>query len=125
VGTDGTTVGCTRISGGVVGSISVEQFLEHLEQVLASAHAGSLALVEQDGEPVLMVVPMGARLDNAAMRLELAVSLFDLGRIGVGVAARIAGLAIGEFIDELGRRRIPVVRTTAEDLERELAAFGD
>lgn len=125
MGTDGTTVGCTRISGRVVGSISVEQFLEHPEQVLASAHAGSIALVEQDGEPVLMVVPMGARLDNAAMRLELAVSLFDLGRIGVGVAARIAGLAIGEFIDELGRRRIPVVRTTAEDLERELAAFGD
>jgi predicted HTH domain antitoxin len=68
---------------------------------------------------------MGAKLDDAAMRLELAVSLFDRGQIGIGVAARIAGLTISELIDELGRRRIPVVRTSAEDLERELAAFGD
>jgi len=108
-----------------MGSISVKQFLEHPEQVLAGAREGSIALVEQDGEPVLMAVPMGARLDNAAMRLELAVSLLDRGQLGIGVAARIAGLAASEFIDELGRRKIPVIRTTAEDLERELAAFGD
>jgi predicted HTH domain antitoxin len=59
------------------------------------------------------------------MRLELAVSLFDRGQIGIGIAARIAGLGISEFIDELGRRRIAVIRTTAEDLERELAAFDN
>jgi predicted HTH domain antitoxin len=106
-------------------SISVEQFLEHPEQVLAGAREGLIALVEQDGEPVLMAVPIGAPLDNAAMRLELAVSLFDRGQIGIGIAARIAGLGISEFIDELGRRRIAVIRTTAEDLERELAAFDN
>lgn len=108
-----------------MGSISVKQFLEHPEQVLAGARDGSIALITQDGEPVLMAVPMGAHFDNAAMRLELAVSLFDRGQIGIGVAARIAGLALTDFIDELGRRQIPVTRTTTEDLERELAAFGD
>jgi predicted HTH domain antitoxin len=115
-GIDGTATACTRISGHAMGLISIEQFLEHPGQVLADARAGSIALVEQDGEPVLMVVPMGATLDNAAIRLELAVSLFDRGQIGIGVAARIAGLAISELIDELGRRRIPVVRSAAEDL---------
>jgi predicted HTH domain antitoxin len=108
-----------------MGSISVKQFLDHPEQLLADARDGSIALVVQDGEPVLMAVPMGANLDSAAMRLELAVSLFDRSQIGIGVAARIAGLALSEFIDELGRRKIAVIRTTAEDLERELAAFGD
>jgi predicted HTH domain antitoxin len=108
-----------------MGSISIQQFLEHPEQVLAGTRDGSVALIVQDGEPVLMAVPMGANLDSAAMRLELAITLFDRGRISIGVATRIAGLATSEFIDELGRRRIPVIRTTAEDLERELAAFGD
>jgi predicted HTH domain antitoxin len=108
-----------------MGSISVKQFLEDPEQVLAGARDGSIALIMQDGEPVLMAVPMGAGLDNPAMRLELAVSLCDRGQVSIGVATRIAGLALSEFIDELGRRRIPVIRTTAEDLERELAAFGD
>ena len=108
-----------------MGSISVKQFLEHPEQVLAGTRDGSVALIVQDGEPVLMAVPMGAHVDNATMRLELAAALFDRGQISIGVAARIAGLALSEFIDELGRRRIPVIRASAEDLERELAAFGE
>ncbi|MGH8802247.1 MAG: UPF0175 family protein [Casimicrobiaceae bacterium] len=82
-------------------------------------------MITKDGEPVFMAVPMGASLDSSRLRLELAVSLFDREQISIGVAARIAGLSIGELIDELGRRNIAVIRTTAEDLERELAAFGD
>jgi predicted HTH domain antitoxin len=78
----------------------------------------------QDGEPVLMAVPLGANLDNSALRLELAATLFDRGQISIGIATRIAGISMSELIDELGRRKIPVIRTTAEDLERELAAFG-
>lgn len=108
-----------------MGTISVQQFLEHPELLLAGAREGSIAIVEQDSVPVLMAVPMGASLDSAATRLELAVSLFDRGQIGIGVAARIAGLAVGEFVDEVGRRKITVIRTTAEDLERELAALGN
>lgn len=108
-----------------MGSISVKQFLEHPDRVLADARGGDIALVTQDGEPLLMTVPMGANLDSQALRLELAVCLFDREQISIGVAARIAGLAVGEFIDELGRRNVLVIRTTAEDLERELAAFGD
>lgn len=108
-----------------MGSISIKQFLEHPELVLAGTRDGSVALIVEDGEPVLMAVPMRAHIDNATIRLELAAVLFDRGQISIGFAARIAGLALSEFIDELGRRRIPVIRTTAEDLERELAAFGD
>ena len=108
-----------------MGSISVQQFLDHPDRLLADARGGSIALVTQDGEPVFMAVPMGANLDNASLRLELAISLFDREQISIGVAARIAGMSIGAMIDELARRRIPVIRTTAEDLERELAAFGD
>jgi hypothetical protein len=40
------------------------------------------------------------------------------------VAARIAGLAYGEMIDELGRRDVAVIRLEPGDLERELAAFS-
>jgi predicted HTH domain antitoxin len=108
-----------------MGSMSVEQFLEHPDHLLADAQSGSIALVTRDGEPVFMAVPLGAKLDDPGLRRELAISLFDRDQISIGVAARIAGVAIGAMIDELGKRRIPVVRTTTEDLERELAAFGD
>lgn len=108
-----------------MGSISVQQFLEHPDRLLADARGGSIALVTHDGEPVFMAVPMGAKLDSPGLRLELAVSLFDREQISIGVAARIAGIPIGAMVDELGTRKIPVIRTTVEDLERELAAFGD
>lgn len=50
------------------------------------------------------------------VRLEIAVSLFDREQVSIGVASRIAGLAISEMIDELDRRRIPVVRYSKEEL---------
>jgi len=62
-------------------------------------------------------------LDARKVRLEIAVTLFDRERISIGVASRITGLAISEMIDELGRRRIPVVRYSKEDLAEELKQF--
>lgn len=106
--------------GGIMGSIPVEQFLEHPDRLLSEAQGGEIALVTRDGEPLFMAVPMGANLDARKVRLEIAVTLFDREQVSIGVASRIAGLAISEIIDELGRRRIPVVRYSKEDLAEEL-----
>lgn len=103
-----------------MGSISVEQFLENPDKVLSDARGGELAVVTQDGEPVFMAVPMGASLDSPSVRLELAVTLFARDQMSIGVASRIAGLSISEMIDELGRRRIPVVRYSEEDFAEEM-----
>ena len=103
-----------------MGSISVKQFLEHPDQLLSEAQGGEIAVVTQNGEPVFMAVPMGAGLDSKKVRLEIAVSLFDREQISVGVASRIAGLSISEMIDELGRRRIPVVRYSEEEFAEEM-----
>lgn len=101
-------------------SISVEQFLEHPDKLLSDAHGGEITVVTRDGEPVFMAVPMGASLDKRRVRLEIAVSKFDYEQVSLGVASRIAGLSISEMIDELGRRRIPVIRYSKEDLEEEM-----
>ena len=103
-----------------MGSISVEQFLEHPDKLLSEAQGGEIAVVTQDGKPVFMAVPMGASLDSPSVRLELAVSLFDREQVSIGVASRIAGLSIGETIDELGRRRIPVARYTSDEFAQEM-----
>jgi predicted HTH domain antitoxin len=108
------------VCGGGMGSIPVERFLEHPDRFLSEAQGGEIALVTQDGEPVFMAVPMGASLDARKVRLEIAVSLFDREQASIGVAAGIAGLAISEMIDELGRRRIPVVRYSKEEFAEEL-----
>lgn len=101
-------------------SISVKQFLDHPDKLLSDAQAGEIAVVTRDGEPVFMAVPMGGSLDRRRVRLEIAVSMFDHEQVSIGVASRIAGLSISEMIDELGRRRIPVIRYSKEDLEEEM-----
>lgn len=101
-------------------SISVEQFLAHPDTLLSDARSGAIAVITQDGEPVFMAVPMGPSLDGASVRLELAVALFDREQVSIGVASRIAGLSISETIDELGRRRIPVVRYSGDEFAEEM-----
>ena len=107
-----------------MGSISVKQFLEHPDRVLSEAQGGNIDVVNQDGEAVFMAVPIGAGLDPKKVRLEIAVYLFDKDQISIGVASSIASLSISEMIDELGRRRIPVVRYSEEEFAEEMKYVG-
>lgn len=45
---------------------------------------------------------------DADLRFDLAVGLFRDGRLTLGRAAGLASLAKPDFLDELGRRRIPM-----------------
>jgi predicted HTH domain antitoxin len=90
------------------------------ERLIDDARRGEPALVTVDGEPVMMTVPLGKGITSPAVRLELAVHLFDSEQISVGLAAHIAGVPYGDMVDELGRRRIPVLRCPPEDLASEL-----
>jgi predicted HTH domain antitoxin len=108
-----------------VGSISVEQFLEHPDRLLDDTRGGAIALVTQDGEPVLLALPLGKGAAASTARLELAVALFEREQASLGLAAQVAGLSYGEMLDELGRRGIAVIRLGPAELDRELAALGD
>jgi predicted HTH domain antitoxin len=59
-------------------------------------------------------------------RLNLAVDLYQSGKLSTGLAAKLANLPIGHFLYELSRRRISPFGTTADelatDVENALAA---
>jgi predicted HTH domain antitoxin len=93
-------------------------------QLVEDAQRGEPANVTRDGQPVLLSVPLGQGIESAAVRVELAATLFDREQISLGLAARIAGLSYGQMVDELGRRSIPVIRLAPGELDRELEAFG-
>ena len=105
-------------------TITPDELTRQPQRLLEDAVRGEASLVMQDGVPVMLAVPLGNGLDAAEVRSELAARLFDHEQISLGLATPIAGLSYGEMVDELGRRDIAVIRTTAAELERELAAFG-
>lgn len=51
--------------------------------------------------------PLEARLTPEMAALHLAIGLFVAEEVTLGDASRIAGLSQGQFLRELGRRRIP------------------
>jgi len=62
-----------------------------------------------------------ARLTLDEMRIELAVHLYAQGRLSIGKARELAGLALWEFRQILGSRRIPP-HFDEQDLEQDLRA---
>lgn len=54
------------------------------------------------------------------MRIEAATQWYAHQRVSQGKAAEIAGLSRAEFIDELSRRRIPVMQASFEDVMEEM-----
>ena len=53
-------------------------------------------------------------------RTLLAVKLFEVGKITLGQAAKIAELSKRAFIDVLGRNKIPILNYSPDELRREL-----
>ena len=47
-----------------------------------------------------------ARMSVQDLKLELAISLFSLGRLSMGKAAELAGLPVGTFQLHLGARKL-------------------
>lgn len=60
-----------------------------------------------------------ARLTVEQVLVELAVHLYEQGRLSIGKAHELAGLSLWEFRQLLGLRKIPP-HFAAEDLEQDL-----
>ena len=53
----------------------------------------------------------------------LATRLFDENKITLGQGAKITGMSIEGFIEELGLREIPLIRYSSVELEEDLKEF--
>ena len=58
------------------------------------------------------------------MRIEAAVQWYAQQRVSQEKAAEIAGISRAELIDELARRRIPVIQVTFDELMEEARRDG-
>lgn len=69
-------------------------------------------------------IPHAARMTREELRLELAVHLFQTGRLSFGKAREMAGLAVWEFLQLLGSRGIPL-HYGPDDYEADLRTLED
>jgi len=55
------------------------------------------------------------------VRIAAAVEWYAEGLVSQGKAAELSGLSRPEFLDELAKRKVPVIQMTVEELRAELA----
>jgi predicted HTH domain antitoxin len=58
-------------------------------------------------------------LENEA-KLLLAIKFYEIGKISLGKAAKLAGFSKGAFLEILGQYQIPVFSYSPEELEAEV-----
>lgn len=102
-------------------TLTAEELERDPKRLIDDAKLGTSDVVTDQGEPVMLTLPLGRAAPSSAERVDLAVLLYERDVLTLGLAAKAAGMSYGRMIDELGRRGIPVVRYSVEDLDRELA----
>ncbi|RDV80890.1 UPF0175 family protein [Ammonifex thiophilus] len=69
-------------------------------------------------EALRVELPPGISEEEA--RLFLAIKLYELGRLSIGQAARLAGYSKRTFMELLGKHGVPVVAYPPEELKEEV-----
>ena len=59
-------------------------------------------------------------LSEDEAKLLLAVTLYEVGKVSLGQAAKLAGFSKRAFIEVLGRYRVPVFDYSPEELRQEI-----
>lgn len=63
-------------------------------------------------------LPLGLSEDEA--KLLLAIKLYEVGKVSLGQAAKLAGFSKRTFMEMLGRYRVPVFAYSPEELRQEI-----
>lgn len=71
--------------------------------------------------PNILEIALPAFVTREEASLMMAVKLFETERLSLGQAAKLCDRSRRSFIEELGRLKVPVLNSSAGDLEGELA----
>jgi prevent-host-death family protein len=99
---------------------SIRDLRDRSGELVRELEAGHLALITKHGKPIGVTVPMSEHLLETGVAMAIAIELFKGELISLGLAAKIARVSYVEFVEALGRLRIPVINCSPQELEQEL-----
>lgn len=68
----------------------------------------------------VLEIDLPSTLTTDEAKMLLAVKLYEVGKISLGQAAKMAGFSKRAFLEILDRYKVPVFNYSAEDLREEL-----
>ena len=89
---------------------------------MRDAENGHVALITKHGRPAILAVPFDARLLDLGVHRALALHLFENRHLSLAQAAKLAAVAVEEFVELLGKTGVPAVDYPPEELDDEISA---
>ena len=68
-----------------------------------------------------LMIDLPPNLSSDGDRLLLAIKLYEVGKVTLGQAAKLAGFSKRAFMEMLGQYHIPVFNYSPEELEQEIS----
>ena len=105
-------------------SVNVRQLKNNPSEALRMARKAPVLVMNRDQpEALLFHLDDEGLLGEPGVRLAIATDLYKGGSISLGRAAKIAGIALAEFMQEMGRAGIPVIRSNAKTLHEDVKSL--
>ena len=105
-------------------SVNVRQLKNNPSAALRMARLAPVVVMNRDQpEAVLFHLSEEGLLGETGVRLAIATDLYKSGSISLGRAARIAGIALAEFMQDMGRAGVPVIRGNAKTLREDVKSL--
>lgn len=70
----------------------------------------------------VLEIDLPPNLSGDEAKLLLAIKLYEVGKVSLGQAAKLAGFSKRAFIEMLGRYKVPVFNYSPEELRQEIDA---
>jgi predicted HTH domain antitoxin len=102
-------------------SVNVRQLKNNPSEALRMARKAPVVVMNRDQpEAVLVHLNDDSLLGEPGVRLAIATDLYRSGSISLGRAAKVAGMALAAFMQEMGRAGIPIIRGNAKALRQDI-----
>ena len=102
-------------------AVSVRELKNNPSAALRAAHKDPVVVLKRhEPEAVLVHLSDDSLLSEPGLRQAIATSLFRDGSLSLGLAAKLSGLGVAEFIDHVSRLGVPVVAGTADTVRQDI-----
>lgn len=99
---------------------TVRDLRQRSGELLREAEEGRLTIITKHGRPTILALPFDERLLAHGVNRALGLHLFEAGQVSLAQAAKIASLAMEDFIELLGQAGIPAVDYDPAELALEI-----
>ncbi len=102
-------------------TVNVSGLKNNPSEALRFSH-DDLVLVMNRNEPDALIVGVdtGNIIDMPGVRKAMATALFKDGELSIARSAKLANMALADFIEHISRLGIPIINQTAEEVDQDM-----